>query len=392
MNGKALFQKKEKDEFHTKVVQHRLVIFYRISLAIITLVVLCLVIYMNYESMVYTGYDVVTESERSDADNATYRMVDGKVLKYSQDGAEAFDGENQGLWNVTYEMQNPNVAICKDYVAIGDYKGNRIYVMNAEGEKGEIETKLPITNFCISAQGIVAAVLDDGDNSKICVYSKEGEELLLIKCTMNQSGYPIDLSLSDDGIKLIVSYMRIENGNLISSVAFYNFGEVGQNETDRFTGGYDYVDAIVPKVKFINNSTAFALSDGRLVLYKGNQKPVSVFEGLLSEEVQSVFYGQHSVGLVFRTGKSDNKYRIDVYDEDGNISLSKEFNLEYTDIILGKDSIIIYDDSECKIYDLKGTCKYEGIFDKPALLLVPTESRTKYVLVNRETIQTIKLK
>lgn len=392
INFKDRFKKKEKDEFRTKLIQHRLVILYRTVLAIVAVVVICLVVYMNYENMVYTGYDIVSESERNDAENATYVANNGKILKYSQDGAEVFDGENTGLWNVTYEMQNPVVATCQEYVAIGDYKGNKIFVMNGAGEQGEIETKLPITNFCISGQGVVAAVMEDTSATRINVYSKEGEELLTIKCTMSQSGYPIDLSLSEDGIKLAVSYMRIENGQLVSSVAFYNFGEVGQNETDRFTGGYDYIDAVVPKVKFINNSTAFALSNGRFILYKGNQKPVSHYEALLSDEVQSVFYGDKSVGMVFRTGNAENKYRIDVYDETGNLSLSQTFNMDYTDIILRDDLVIIYDDSQCEIYNLKGVKKFEGKFEDPALLLVPTESKTKYILVNRDNTQIIKLK
>lgn len=392
LNIKDYRKKKQKDEFKQKLIRHRLVIIYRTVLALAAVIVAGILLFINYKNKVYSGYEVVQEYERQDADESDYIMSNGNVLKYSQDGAEVFDASNHVIWNETYEMQNPMVATCRDSVAICDYKGNKIYVINDAGEQGIIETKLPITNLSVSQQGVVAAVLEDGDTTRIFLYSKEGEELINIKCTMSQSGYPVDLSLSDDGIKLGVSYMRIEKGELKSSVAFYNFGDVGQNEIDNYASGYDYVDTVVPKVKFINSSTAFALGDNRFSVYKGNQKPTSVFDLILNEEVQSVFYGNKSVGLVFRTSESEMKYRIDVYDESGNLSLSQKFDIDYTDIILKDDIIIIYNDSRCKIYNLNGVEKFNGEFEEPVLLLVPTEQNSKYTLVNRDSVKTIRLK
>lgn len=392
LNIKEYKKKKEKDEFKQKLVKHRLVILYRVVLALAVTVAAAILVYINYQNKIYTDYEVIQEYERQDADAANYIICNGKVLKYSQDGAEVFDASNNVIWNETYEMQNPMVATCKDSVAICDYQGNMIYVINETGEQGIIKTKLPITNISVSQQGVVAAVLEDGDVTRIYLFSKEGEELINIRCTMSQNGYPVDISLSDDGIKLGVSYMRIEKGELKSSVAFYNFGDVGQNEIDNYASGYDYIDTVIPRLEFINSSTAFALGDNRFNVYKGSQKPTSAFEVILNEEVQSVFYGNRSVGLVFRTGEGDNKYRIDVYNEDGILSLSQKFDIDYTDIILKDDLIIIYNDSRCVIYNMSGVEKFNGDLLDSVLLLVPTEQKSKYILVNRDIVQTIRLK
>lgn len=392
LNIKEYRKKKDKDEFKQKLVRHRLVILYRAALAAVVLTAAAILIYIHYQNKIYVDYEVIQEFERQDADAAHYMVCNGKVLKYSQDGAEVFDSSNNVIWNETYEMQNPMVATCKDSVAICDYQGNMIYVINETGEQGIIKTKLPITNISVSQQGVVAAVLEDGDVTRIFLFSKEGEELINIRCTMSQNGYPVDISLSDDGIKLGVSYMRIERGELKSSVAFYNFGDVGQNEIDNYASGYDYIDTVIPRIKFINSSMAFALGDNRFNVYKGSQKPTSAFEVILNEEVQSVFYGNKSVGLVFRTGEGDNQYRIDVYNEDGGLSLSQKFDIDYTDIILKDDLIIIYNDSRCRIYNIKGVEKFSGDFMEPVLLLVPTEQKSKYTLVNRDIVQTIRLK
>lgn len=392
LNIKEYKKRKEKDEFRQKLVKHRLEIFYRSVLIIVVVAVSAVLLYINYQNKIYTDYEVLQEYERHDADESSYMICDGNVLKYSQDGAEVFDSSNHVLWNETYEMQNPMVAVCQDSVAVCDYKGTRIYVINGAGEQGLIETKLPITNISVSKQGIVAAVVEDSDVTRIFLFSKAGEELINIKCTMSQSGYPVDISLSDDGIKLGVSYVRIDGGELKSSVAFYNFGDVGQNEIDNYASGYDYVNTVVPKIKFINDSTAFSLGDNRFTVYKGSQKPISVFDLILDEEVQSVFYGNKSIGLVFRTGESEQQYRIDVYDENGTLCLSRKFGVDYTDIILKDDLITIYNDSRCEIYNLNGVEKFSGDFDESVLLLVPAKQKSRYMMVNRDSIKTIQLR
>ena len=41
---------------------------------------------------------------------------------------------------------------------------------------------------------------------------------------------------------------------------------------------YSYSDLVVPKVQFMNNDTAFAVGDSRLMIYSGTQKPVTAGE------------------------------------------------------------------------------------------------------------------
>lgn len=395
INFSFLRQKKEKninEQYESRVLRHKLIIFYRVLICLAIIVAVVAFSYISYRNKLYVSYEIVSDEERKDAEGAIYIGYNGNVLKYSQDGAEAFNGNNVPIWNVTYEMQNPQVATCGDYAAVGDFNGNVIYVANNTGTIGEIVTKLPVSAFCISKQGIVAAVLEDENETKINIYNPEGEILAAMKCTMANSGYPVDVSLSDDGIKLGVSYIRIEGGKLKSSVAFYNFGEVGQNEIDNYVSGYDYVDTVVPRIKFINSDSAFALGDNRLVIYKGSQKPTSIFETFLTDEVKSVYYGNDSVALIFRDNTNDGKYRADVYSDKGELVMTLPFDIEYTDIVLKNESIIIYNDRECQMYRFNGTLKYDGEFEEPMILLVPEDNLTKWTLVNRDTVQSVKLK
>lgn len=393
--AKIYFQKKEnneKNEFRQKLIRHRLTIFYRVVLIIAVIAAASFGLYYNYQNMVYTSYEVLKRVEFEETSTASYMNYNGNILKFSQDGATAFSMDNTMLWNETYEMQNPMVDVSGEYVALGDYKGTMIYVLNTAGKCGEIDTMLPVQKFCVSASGMVAAILEDGDTTWVRVYNSFGETVADIKTTMSISGYPFYIALSDDGIKLAISYLFIDSGKITTTVGFYNFGSVGQNEIDNFVSGFSYPETVIPYVDFVNNSTAIAVGDNKFAIYSGNQKPTSEFELDLTEDVESVFHGDKYTGLVFLEGNSDAKYRIDVYNEAGTLVFTKKFDMEYTDIVLQGDLIIIYNSSECSIYNVRGTEKFEGTFDKSVLTLIPTDTITKFILISGNRAEEIRLK
>ncbi len=389
------FQKKntkEKKEFNKMLFQHRLLVFSRIFFAIAIVATITMVLYYNYQNMIYIDYEVLKRVEFEENSTASYMNYNGNILKFSQDGAIAFTMDNTMLWNETYEMQSPMVDVAGEYVVLGDYKGTMIYVMNAAGKCGEIDAMLPVQKFCVSESGVVAAVLEDGKTTWIRVYDREGNTIADIKTTMAISGYPISVSLSNDGIKLAVSYLFINNGKLTATVGFYNFGEVGQNEIDNFVSGFNYSDAVFPYVDFVNNATAVGVGNDKFVIYRGNQKPVSEFELPLEEEIKSVFHGDKYIGLVYISGNNESKYRIDIYDGSGNKILSQPFDIDYTDIVLSNELVIIHSSLDCAIYNMKGVEKYKGSFDKSVLTVIPTDSITKFILITANRAEEIQLK
>ena len=71
---------------------------------------------------------------------------------------------------------------------------------------------------------------------------------------------------------MAVSYLYVDAGVVKSNVVFYNFGPVGANQSDYMVSAYTYSDLVVPKVQFMNNDTAFAAGDSRLMIFGGSQK------------------------------------------------------------------------------------------------------------------------
>lgn len=393
-----LKKKKERNDekvrinYREKIKSHKFTIFYRLILIIILIAAVIAALYVQWNNKIYSQAAVLSSVEINITQGSNLLPFSGHLLTYSKDGAGCMDVKGNAIWNQTFEMQNPIVDICQNAVAIGDYNGRTIYVMNTGGVMGSITTSKPIRDFCVASNGVVAVVLDDTDTTWIYLYDSNGKELIYFRTTMKESGYPINVSISPNGQIVCVSYLFVDSGQMKSSVAFYNFGEVGQNNTNNYVSGYDYLNAVVPLTRFLDNRSVFAVSDDRIMFYSGAQKPMMVAEKLISDDVQSVYYGGEYIGLVFNNTESSNRYRLDVYHKSGELRQSIEFNIDYRDILFYEDQVIIYNETECSIYNSSGTEKYAGQFEKTALMLIPQNSAYRYMVVTPDSIDVIELK
>lgn len=381
--------------YKEKIRSHKLTVFYRMILAVVLIAGIVLFLAVQWRDKIFTESVVTSSAPVTIVHGATVENLGGNILLYSKDGVSCMDPSGSAVWNRTYEMQAPMLSVCGTAAAIGDYNGRSIYVMNKSGEKGIVNTNLPIRKICISENCVVAAVLDDAEVTRINIYNgneNTDEPIVYSKATMDKSGYPVSISLSPNGKLFMVSYLYVDSGSMKSSVAFYNFGEVGKNETDNYVSGYDYLNTVIPYVQFMDDDSAFGVSDDRIVFFSGGERPVNVSSALLDEEVQSIYYSENYVGLVFRNQTGESAYRLDVYNESGSKVHSQLFDIEYTDIVFNKDQIIIYNDQECKICNMKGVDKFSGSFGTDTALIIPTASVYKYVTVTMDSIDNIELK
>ncbi len=388
---KDKYEKTQKD-FEQKIRRHRRAILYRIIIGIAILAAVTVSAYYNYQKMVYTDYDVLKKQTYSEASNAKYLKFGDNVLRYSQDGVSAYNISGGMIWNETFEMQNPIVDTCKEYAAIGDYMGTTIYIYNSTGLVGSIDTSTPLKRFCVSGNGNVAVVLEDNEVTWVKLYDQNGTNIASDRTTMSKSGYPVCIDLSEDGILLAVSYLFVDSGVLSTSVAYYNFGAVGQNEVDNLVSGYNYSQTVVSYVTFINPNTSIAVGDNKFSIFKGAEKPESIFEKEIDKEILSVFHNDSMIALVFEDEEGDNKYVVEVYDDKGNIVTTQGFDLDYSNIALNRDLVIIYNSEECQIYNTSGLKKFDGKFTRSAVTVIPENDRSRYIVVYADGMEEIKLK
>ena len=378
-------------DFGALIQKHRLAVFGRTLFVIFIFALLGTLVYVQLKNQVYTSYVILSSIARQQYDSSVCLNYGNGFLSYSGDGISYTDAKGNAVWNQAYEMQEPMVRVAGSKVAVADYNGHIIYSISQDGNYIEIDTNLPIREIAVSESGMVAAVLEDTGITWIYLYSSMGETIAYIRTTMQNSGYPSALALSPDGTLLAVSYLTVDNGTAKSSVAFYNFSSVGQNYVDNFVSGSDYADAVIPFLAFLNNDTSFAVADNRLVIYGGGQRPKSVTDVLLNEEIQSIFYNESHIGLVFLDTTGNGKYRLDVYNTSGLVETSLYFDMDYKDIIFRKDNIIIYNETQCLLANMNGVERFNGDFQTPYLLFAPIRGN-RYLAVSQESIDIIEMR
>ena len=185
--------------YKEKIRSHKLAVFFRTVAIVAVSVLLVAAIYISWRDKEYSEAVVSTGASITNGADAKVLSLGGQIIQYSKDGISCLGESGQVMWNQTYEMQNPIAHTCQNIVAVGDYNGHNIYVNSVSGALGEVDTNLPIRDFCVSSQGVVAAVLDGTDVTWIYLYDAKGNTLASFKTTMKDSGYPVSISISPNG-------------------------------------------------------------------------------------------------------------------------------------------------------------------------------------------------
>ena len=208
-------------------------------------------------------------------------------------------------------------------------------------------------------------------------------------------GYPLDISLSPDGTMLTGSYMYIEDGTLRSRVAFYNFSEVGKNALNRFVGGFHdiYKESIVPRVQYLDDvySVAFAQDSISFFSSRDVMSPALLKQVQVTEEIQSVFYSKDYVGVIVAQEGGEYRQRMDVYKPNGDTVFSQEFTYDYTYADIDGDTIFLYNEDSCRVYNRYGNLKYEGPLDFSVSKMIKGSLPNQFLAAGPQVIKEIKL-
>ena len=340
----------------------------------------------------YSGYKVVTETVQEDTISTNYIEFGDNILKYGGDEVSLLSRQGEILWNEPQTIDNPMVDICGEYCVVYGKNGTTMSVFNMSGKKGSIQTGMPVLKAKVAGQGVVAAVLEDGETTWINLYDVDGEEIVTGKTRVDSPGYPVDLAISDNGLLLCVSYLKVENNKPASYVAFYNFGNTGKNQMDNMVSGYTYAGTLVPDVEYLGNSRAVAFRDDGFEIYQGKQIPEEVKTVKVEDEILAVCSDDSYIGIVCReTGKSSD-YRMDIYNSRGELECSTGVDMAFDHMAISKDQILLYNNNEFAVYTTKGVCRYQGAIKEGNLQSFFKVARNRYMAVLDGGVETIKLK
>ena len=251
-----------------------------------------------------------------------------------------------------------------------------------------------LTKVRVAAQGVVAAVLEDGDITYVNVYDSSGTLLVKSKTTMNENGYPLDIDISADGQKLAVSYLTMDNKDVKTNIVFYNFSAVGQSAADYQVNSVEYEAAVAPAVHFLSGSYAVACRDDGLTFFSGRQVPEQRAESTVDQEIFSIFHSDDYVGII--TANEDeahkNKYKMQIYRADGSRCGTGYFDMDYTNVVAEEGEIILYGTHDIEIYSTGGRKKASVEYEKQISGMIKLGGFHKYQVLTPDSTDKIRLK
>ena len=378
------------DEINEEVLKdrkRRRIKKFLIGLGIVALAatVFCLLYFRTY-----TKARISTSYELSDSGNENYREFAGGVLRYSKDGIALVNRKGDEEWNQSYQIRNPIISTCEDEAAVVADKGaNSIVVLGRDGLKGELETTLPVEKVAVSGQGIVCAVLRSGSSPKIICYDTAGNVLVEMTTSLTGTGYPMDVSLSKDGTKLLASFLCTADGKLVTKVRFYDFSEVRDTSGEYEVLAEDYPDILAAAAFFEDNGSA-VVADDRVIFYSGGDLPEQVQTVVLTKKIKSVFHGEGYVGLVLKN-EGKGGCELCLFNMSGKQVLSEEFLGDYSHAKISGHRIFLYDGRKCLIYTLTGRLRFEGEMENSIMEIFPVIGINKYIALRAGSMDVIRL-
>ena len=378
------------EDMEERIQQHKKKFRRRVVLGTLAVMTVVIGIYLVINLQTYTQVRILDAYAGGGSANNSYMQFEDGVLKYSRDGIAYLNREGEEVWNHSYQIKNPFVAVYKESAAVADKGGNDIIVFQKDGLKGEIHTTMPIEKINISKQGVVSAILKNGASAKIMCYDTTGNILVEHKTSLSGTGYPVEVELSENGEVMHVLYIYTQTGKIISKVIYYNFGEEGEEKTDHQVTYQEYEDTILASGFFLNHSTSVAVGDNCLVIYQGEDVPQQLTKITIDKEIKSVFHNEKYIGMILKNEGKEG-YELRLYSAGGKVALSKDFTGDYKNVKLCGRQVIMYDGKKCSIYMRSGVQKFDGEMNNNILEIFPIEGVNKYIVMTANGMEKVRL-
>jgi hypothetical protein len=231
--------------------------------------------------------------------------------------------------------------------------------------------------------------MNDGTKDYITVYETDGEKVLDMMTTTGNDGLPVAMDISDDGTKLVTSYIYFEDNEVNNKVTFYNFGEVGSNYVDRLVGLKKYSDRMVADVQFIGSDTVVAFSDVGISIFSMEEYEEEKTDIQISDEIVSVALDDEYIGAVTTNDTGVNT--VTVYNLDGTVKDTKQLAERYEKFAISDGDLIFYGGTSLYITRINGKDKALLNLSMDINGILPIDGKKKYMIAGENALQIISL-
>lgn len=336
----------------------------------------------------FTGFENLSEMALY-SNLAGYKKGNDQLLLYSNDGAKAIDGTGAVKWEISYQLDNPDITYCKNVASVADIGGTSVYVVPENGIPHNYEVIYPIVKHEVAGQGVTAVLLDNGMEDFIQLYDINGTLRVDINTKTKTDGIPIDIALSPDGKKLVTLYITFQGDGMICKATFYNADEVGKNYINNIVGQKTFSENVLAyDVKFLDESTLCVLLENGFALYRMTEVPELICEKTLPGEMEEMVCVDGGFYVVQEdvTGQRNMVF----YNAKGGAEQTWKEIPEYESITATAEEVVFFSPQRVTIYRANGSVKFGTSFTQSLEAVYPAGGN-RYFLIDMGKVQTIKL-
>ncbi|MCD8104121.1 MAG: DUF5711 family protein [Lachnospiraceae bacterium] len=346
--------------------------------------------YLYNRTHTFDDYVISRSIENTMTSGTQYELAGKYLYRYNSDGVSCVTHKNEVKWSVTYSMQSPIVDVCGTTMVIAEQQGTQVYVVNEDGLLGSFSCLLPILKVRVSNQGVVAVVLQDDDVTWVRLYDAEGTSIANDKTTISDSGYPLDVDLTPNGEKMVVSYLGILEGVMTSTVVFYDFSSSGDASADHVMSSETFSGVVVSQVFFTDNTTAVAVADNGFTVFRGSTLEKKA-EQTFDDEIVSCFYDDDMIGFLFSDVTGEHNYRMELYNYRGRQKTSVGTDADFDEIKIENGQILMVTSTACSVYTKNGRLRYSSAYEKEIVDMFYFSEFRRYLVITQDSFDQIRI-
>ncbi|MBR5340166.1 MAG: hypothetical protein IK150_08810 [Lachnospiraceae bacterium] len=307
----------------------------------------------------YTTYSVDSEMVLASVATArTFPFQEGTVVVGTD--SVSYVKNNSVVWDNAVKVQDPVYRSEGEYFCLFPRGGYTAYICNESGIFSTIKVSRPIRTADISQAGVVALATESEDSSYITYYDRFGTHVDVgVKTTLDVSGYPVHLSISPDGQKLLVLYYSVANGIGESRAVFYDFQNGSADRSYVIQAFEDFYesDTFLVRCEFTDNRHASVIGDNAFLFLTDTGKEVTRNTVPIADEVHSaLFMGQELLVVTEKDGKAF----LTTYDNTGRLLHSFECPKDYDLVASNGRYVAFLTGADLRFYNASGKLRYEG--------------------------------
>lgn len=203
-----------------------------------------------------------------------------QIYKITTDGIKTYDFDKQEIWSDTFSLTNIIVKQRTPYIAVGSKDGKSVILFNDKGRQAEINTTNPIIYFSVNQQGSIVTIEETEKSHIVTAYDQTGRFICNRTSFIQNDGYPIVAEISPNGKLLLMSYINVNEPQVVSTILGVDMTDRQTEELDNIKYGIKQKDNLVYAIEFINKDTWVGVGDKKTTWYNTEGNELSVKKDL----------------------------------------------------------------------------------------------------------------